>query len=253
MMLDPKPPTPLESAVKLHQAGQIKQAAAAYRDILERGPDNPHALHLLGVTFIQTARLDEAARLIERAIALQPNIGTFHLNLASAYQCLRQVDDAIAEAEKAIALDPKLAAQGYHIAGLAFGDAGQMEDAAYCFEQAIAADPDSAESNFMLAIALDRLARLDARVPPFERARRLAQEWAAREPGSGPAHVLVARIQQQEGKLDEAVAEYRTATRLMPDDPTLFYSLGQVLQHQGKRDDALTCFQLALRLNPRYA
>src|SRR5438067_13356663 len=119
-MSDAQATTPLESAVKLHQAGQTNKAAAAYRRILESNPDDPNALHLLGVTFIQTAQPDEAARLIERAIAVQANTGTFHLNLAFAYHALRRIDDAIAEAEKAIALDANLAAKGYHAAGLAF-------------------------------------------------------------------------------------------------------------------------------------
>src|SRR5205809_806066 len=69
-MSDAQATTTLESAVKLHQAGQTDKAAAAYRRILETNPDDPNALHLLGVTFIQTAQPDEAARLIERAIAL---------------------------------------------------------------------------------------------------------------------------------------------------------------------------------------
>src|SRR5205823_3081624 len=140
----------------LHQSGQIAPAAAAYCRLLEANPDDPNALHLLGVTCLQTAQPDEAARLIGRAIALQPNVGTFHLNLAWAYHALRRIDDTIAEAEKAITLDATLAAQGYHLAGLAFDQAGQPDDAAYCFGQALQADPDAAESHLMLGVALDR-------------------------------------------------------------------------------------------------
>src|SRR5438477_9241959 len=112
-MSDPPIPT-LESAVKLHQSGQINKAAAAYRRILDAAPDDAQALHLLGVTHIQNSRPDEAVKLIERAIQLQPNTGTFHLNLASAYLTLRRIDEAIENAEKAIALDSNLAARGYH-------------------------------------------------------------------------------------------------------------------------------------------
>src|SRR4051812_48743092 len=112
--------TDLQSALKLHQDGQISKAARAYRRILESSPDDAQALHLLGVTCIQTAQPQQGSELIERAIKLQPNVGTFHLNLASSYQAQRRIDDAIAEAEKAIALDPALAGRGYHVAGLAF-------------------------------------------------------------------------------------------------------------------------------------
>src|SRR5689334_3158325 len=95
----------LHAALQLHHSRQIAKAARAYRKILDAHPDDPQALHLLGVTFIQTAQPQQGAELIEKAIRLQPNVPTFHLNLASAYQAQRRIDDAIAEAEKAIALD----------------------------------------------------------------------------------------------------------------------------------------------------
>src|SRR5439155_27231247 len=247
-----QPPT-LDSALKLHQTSQIASAPTTYRRLLETNPDNPQALHLLAVTFIQSAQPDEAARLIERAVALQPNAAAFHLNLAAAYQALRRIDDTIAEAEKAIALDPSLAARGYQLAGGAFGEAGQLEDAQYCFERAVEADPSSAEAHLMLAISLDRQGRNDEGAVQFDKALALAQQWVAREPENGEAQVLLARIYQQGGNLSEAVATFRAATRLLPGDPKVFYQLGQVLGYQGKRDEALTCFNLALRLSPRYA
>jgi predicted O-linked N-acetylglucosamine transferase (SPINDLY family) len=243
----------LQSALKLHQAGQIIKAARAYQRILDSSPNDPQALHLLGITFIQTAQPAKGAELITRAIALQPNIGTFHLNLASAYQAQKMIDESIAEAEKAIALDPALAGRGYHIAGLAFLEGGQFEDAAYCFEKSIEADPNAAEPHLLLAISVDRLGRYHDGAVAYEKALRLANEMVAQNPSDGRAHALLARIHQQAGRIDESVAAFRTATRLLPDDPTVFYALGQVLQFQGKRDDALTCFQLALRMNPNFA
>src|SRR5688572_28081775 len=110
----------LDAAVALHQSGRIEDAAAAYRAILAQNPNDPNALHLLGVTAMQSGRPTEAVDLISRAIAAQANVGTYHLNLAAALRMLRRIDDAIAEAEKAIALDPSLAARGYHIAAMAF-------------------------------------------------------------------------------------------------------------------------------------
>jgi predicted O-linked N-acetylglucosamine transferase (SPINDLY family) len=251
-MSDPAVPT-LESAVKLHQSGQINKAAAAYRKILDATPDDAQALHLLGVTHIQNSRPDEAVNLIERAIQLQPNTGTFHLNLASAYLTLRRIDEAIENAEKAIALDPNLAARGYHTAGLAFGEAGQLEDAAYCFAQAVEADPQAAESYLMLAISLDRQGKNDAGAVEFEKALSLTKENVAKNPNDGAAQRLLARLYHQAGRIPEAVATYRIATTLLPGDPTIFYALGQVLQYDGKRDEAFTCFNLALRMNPNYA
>ena len=186
------------------------------------------------------------------AIELQPNVGTFHLNLASAYQSQRRIDDAIAEAEKAIVLY-LLAVARLSRRGAGVSRSGANGRRAYCFEKSIEADPNSAEPHLLLAIAVDRLGRYHEGAVAYEKALRLANEAVARDPNDGRAQALLARIHQQAGRIDEAVAAYRQATRLLADDPILFYALGQVLQYQGKRDDALTCFQLALRMNPNYA
>ena len=251
-MSDPHRPT-LDAAVKLHQSGQVAQAAEAYRAILHAQPDNPHALHLLGVTMIQTARAAQASPLIERAIAIQPNTAAFHLNLASAYLAQRRIDDCIEHAEKAIVLDPALSAQGYHIAGLAFADDGQFDDAVFCFGKALEADPAAAETRAALEMALSRQGRRPdaAAAAELDRAVAQAKERVAREPNNGEAHKSLARLYEQSGRPDEAIAAYRTATRLLPDDAALFTALGQLLQQQGKPEEAATCFRLADRITPK--
>src|SRR5687768_14253616 len=101
-MSDPVAHDPaFDAAVKLHQAGKFDRAARAYRQILEKNPAHPDVLHLLGVTELQAGRSAEAVELISRAIAVRPNVGVYHLNLAAALRAQRRIDDAIAEAEKA--------------------------------------------------------------------------------------------------------------------------------------------------------
>ena len=89
----------LDAAVKLHHAGRVEEAAAAYRAILRQSPDDADALHLLGVTHLQAAQPGEAAGLIERALSVRPNVAVYHLNLAAASLALRRIDDAIEHAE----------------------------------------------------------------------------------------------------------------------------------------------------------
>jgi Flp pilus assembly protein TadD len=42
-------PTEIDQALTHHQAGRLDQAEAAYWEILTHEPENPDALHLLGV------------------------------------------------------------------------------------------------------------------------------------------------------------------------------------------------------------
>ena len=51
-----------------HQAGRLRRAEALYRKALDKNPDDPNALHLLGVVAYQRGAAGPAVRLIERAL-----------------------------------------------------------------------------------------------------------------------------------------------------------------------------------------
>jgi cytochrome c-type biogenesis protein CcmH/NrfG len=58
--------------------GSTKQANSArrkaiYREVLERKPDHPQALHLSGVVSLQMGRPDDAVGFMEHALAVNPN------------------------------------------------------------------------------------------------------------------------------------------------------------------------------------
>lgn len=55
---------------------------------------------------------------------------------------------------------------------------------------------------------------------------------------------------QQQGRLDEAAAEYRAALAIKPDYPEAQANLGVVLARLGKYDDAITAYEAALKLAP---
>ena len=55
---------------------------------------------------------------------------------------------------------------------------------------------------------------------------------------------------RNQGKLDEAIAEYREAMRLKPDYPEAHNNLGVTLKDQGKLDEAIAEYREALRLKP---
>ena len=56
-----------------------------------------------------------------------------------------------------------------------------------------------------------------------------------------------------QGKLDEAIAEYRTAIRLKPDYAEAHNNLGAALGAQGKTEEAIAECRTAIRIKPDYA
>ncbi len=76
----------LTIGLQLQKAGRLAEAARCYRSVLDRQPDNADALHLLGVLLYQNGRLNEAIRMIGRAVAVRPGEAAYHANLALAFR-----------------------------------------------------------------------------------------------------------------------------------------------------------------------
>jgi predicted O-linked N-acetylglucosamine transferase (SPINDLY family) len=233
----------LAAAVQLHEAGRIAEAAQRYRAILQQRPDDANALHLLGVSELQLERPAEAEQLIARAIAAEPNQAVYHLNHAAALRALRRIDDAIAEAEKAIALNPACAAQGYHIAGLAFSDDGQSADAIYCWQQALQHDPKLLDAQVLLARAQRDAGDAASALSGFRAAVSLA-------PDNAKLHYELGFALRKSGDLAGAIMEMETAQRLDPALKEAQVTRGWALAELGRFADAIDAFTAALAVAP---
>jgi predicted TPR repeat methyltransferase len=98
---------PLRQAMDAHGKGQVQEAREAYLAVLKTDPDNPDALHLLGVLHGQFGSDELAAQLIGRAIEINPSEAMFHNNLGNVYLNLRLAEDAEAAYRRAVALNPQ--------------------------------------------------------------------------------------------------------------------------------------------------
>ncbi len=68
--------------------------------------------------------------------------------------------------------------------------------------------------------------------------------------GAGNAHLIRGSRLQQEGRSDEALAEYRKAAKEAPDDPDVHFNMGVVLYLKGDLEEAEREFQQALAIKP---
>jgi Flp pilus assembly protein TadD len=64
-------------------------------------------------------------------------------------------------------------------------------------------------------------------------------------PDWAEAHNNLGNVLTAQGKLDEAIAEFRAAIRVKPDDDEAHCSLGVALAKQGKLDEAIAEFRKA--------
>jgi Flp pilus assembly protein TadD len=127
------PSDALADAIRLHQAGRLAEAEAMYRRVLERAPNHPGALHLLGVLAHQQGHDDRAAELIALAMELKPHQATYHSNYGVALRGLGRLDEAADALRQALRLWPEYP-DAHSNLGLVFQQQDHLALARACFE-----------------------------------------------------------------------------------------------------------------------
>lgn len=226
----------LDMALQQHMAGRLAEAENLYLKILESEPDQPVALHFLGVIAHQSDNNDVAEDFIARAISFSPNYTEAHNNLGIVLQKLGRLEDAVLSCRKAITLNPDFA-EAYNNLGNVLQEMGRLEDAISSYEKALSLDPDP-EVHTNLGSAYQELGRLDDAVASYQNALVLHPEFIE-------AHNYLGNAFQELGQLKNAVISYNNAIALKPGFPEAHYNLGSALQRLGEYESAVHNYQVA--------
>jgi protein O-GlcNAc transferase len=114
----------LLQAIKLYQQGRTRETGELCRDILKSAPDEPNALHLLGVVHLMNGDAARAAETLTAAARVDTGNADIFNNLASA---LRKTGDAEQTEQiyrRAFALDGSSAKSHVNLANLYRGPRG---------------------------------------------------------------------------------------------------------------------------------
>ncbi len=114
----------LQRAVALHREGRLADAEPLYRQVLDVDPEQPDALHLLGLVELQKGDVDAAIRLIREASALNPSAGFYRFNLAKALAAAGQLSEAEASYQASIELTPEHFESRFELGSLLFRPVG---------------------------------------------------------------------------------------------------------------------------------
>ncbi|MDR3435630.1 tetratricopeptide repeat-containing glycosyltransferase family protein [Telmatospirillum sp.] len=239
-------------AVRHHQAGRLTEAENLYRRILLIDPFFADALHLLGVLANQVGRHDIAVDLINKAIALNDQVPTFHCNLGNVLRDMGKLDEAVSSYRRAIACKENYPEAHYNL-GNALKDQGKLDEAAASYRRAVDQKPDLVAAHNNLALVLKAQGKLDDAVASYRQA-------LACKPDLAEAHNNLANALKDKGDLKDAVASYRQALVYKPEFAEAHYNLGIALKDIGielkdsnKLREAVASYQMALVYNPDYA
>jgi tetratricopeptide (TPR) repeat protein len=148
-------------------------------------------------------------------------------------------------------------ADAHHLLGLAYSLVGQPEPALAQLDRALALNPQYVEALVHRAIVLNELGREEEADGAFRRAAELGGE-----PRQGFAAHVASRLANQHaalgnayleaGGLGQAIAQYQAALALGPGFHDLRYKLGRMLLEAGRALDAREHFDIIVRARPGY-
>ncbi|MER8611360.1 MULTISPECIES: sulfotransferase [unclassified Mesorhizobium] len=231
----------LKQAYGLQQAKRLAEARELCRRVLERTPNHPLALYIMGTLFIG---LDDemALRYLARAVGEEPQNPFYHLSLGEVYLKVSEYSLAIKHIQQALKLKPDLL-EALCALARAYVEFDKADMAVPVYEKALKINRDHPRVRTGLASALTGLGRMDE-------AKIYLKEAIERRIAMPAAYNELVRTR----KFTEEPAELRSILRelgepkLDPDSATtLHHAAGKVLNDLGRYEDAIDHFKKGKR------
>ena len=166
----------LQKATAHHQAGQLPQAEALCRQILQLSPGHSRALYLLGDIASQKGQYANALDLIDRAIQVNPDFAEACYSRGNVLFALQQYQAALESYDRAILLQPDHA-EAHHNRGSALNILQQHQAALESYDKAIQLKPDYEQAYSNRANALHALTQFQVTIEKYEKALRLGPDY----------------------------------------------------------------------------
>jgi adenylate cyclase len=157
--------------------------------------------------YLNPLALDRACHLARKAVQLDPNLPQAHAALGYALSRMREHETAVAEFERAMALNPNFT--GSHGEVLLFAGEDPVR-AIEAFKRQMRLDP------FYLPAVPGNLGLAHYMLRQYAHALPLSREWATRTPNFRAPHVFLAATHAQLGNIQQARAEAAEVLRIEP-------------------------------------
>jgi arylsulfatase A-like enzyme/Tfp pilus assembly protein PilF len=189
---------------------------------------------------VEDASYERAIPLLERALAVQPDMPVANLQYGMAQARLKHFDKAIAPLQKAVTMQPDNG-MGHYELGLALFETGNWKGAAPEFEAAVARAPRWADAHFSLAAVYARIDRVPDAMTELDSTLGFS-------PDHYRANLLRGRILALQGNPLGALNNLEKATQVQPDSREAHLFLADAYTQLGRGADAARERGLAQKL-----
>ncbi len=232
----------LDESVRQHKGGDLDAARAGYLAVLRDAPEHPLALNLLGTIDAQLGNLEDAERLLRKAISLAPREGAFYTNLAGVLQQAGRMPEAVQAYRLALKIDPGQPEVLNNFGSLLL-ESGQPDEAEACFRKVLELRPDAPEAHNNLGRALNNQRKHEEALAAFTEAVTL-------DPNFALAYNNLGHVYRALGRNTHAAASFQQAITLDPNMADAYRNLGTVYLAQNMPEEAVECLEEAVRRNP---
>jgi protein O-GlcNAc transferase len=177
---------------------------------------------------------------LQKFLAQKPDIAYAHFQLAYAFTALHRADEARAEYQRAIALDPKMPEAYLNLGMLLLND--EPSAAVAPLRKAVELLPTQSRPRFLLGDALERSGDSAAAAIAFESALRL-------DPRDADATLHLGSLYFASKRYADAEAKFRAALEIQPKSPPALLGLARSLDAQ-KREEAAQAYRDYLAAKP---
>lgn len=271
----PSPSNALAQAVALLNRGRFADAESALPPHA-LSASNPAVLHLRGVIVREQGHHDRAIALIEAALRLNGRNLAYRADLGHAFLMAERFSDAIACYRRVLRDEPQAHPARFGI-GMARLGLNDFEAAATELQAFVSAVPDHVDGHANLGTALSELGRHDeaeshlslalAKRPNHPNLRvkygmalrrrgaaaaaaHHLEQAAASAPDLFEAHFQLGLAFVDLVRFDQAMAAFRRAAALRPEDRAVLNEFGKALSRTQHYDEAAETFFELLRIDP---
>ncbi len=201
----------LDDAVAAEGSGNRARAADLYEKLSQRKPEDADLLNNLGANLLELNRLDRAAEVLGKALALAPNSFPVHLNLSDLHVRKQELDLARREADRAVELGGTVGRTHYQRA-LVLALQKDIEGAYREMKTSVELDARNPRAFVALSEMAASLKRLDE-------ARSWCRKALELDPSQVPTRYNQGMLALRGGDLAEARAALDALEKLAPDHP----------------------------------
>jgi len=200
------PDQEFQSAIQHHQAGRLREAEAAYRQIVAADPTRADAWQRLGILLHQTNRTPQAIEALTQATNLNPTAPDFQSNLGTVLAAAGRWSQALDAFNRALKLGANFP-ETHNNLGNVLRELGKAPESVAAYRQAVRLRPIYPDAWHSLGVLLRAMNDLDAAEDAFTRAVSQRPNWPE-------ALNNLAGVFQDTRRVDQAIDLFRRAIAL---------------------------------------